>query len=211
MIKIKEMLILIYAWLKGKMMMIRMLQNSFTAKRNNWEIYKDCFKEITVSSKTVLLKEGEVPKNIFFVKKGCLRLAFNKNGKDVTFQFFFENEPVASIESLKKGAPSPCYIESIEPAELYVLKKKDFERIVAEVPQIKEAMFDLIYRRFGHYSKLFLSYIKNTPKERYIELLQTEPRLIQRVPQHYIASYLGITPVSLSRIRKKVMVERINK
>lgn len=187
--------------------MIEKFKNSYTGKKSNWEIYKDCFKEISVNSKTILLKEGEIPKNIFFVKKGCLRLGFNKNGKDVTFQFFFENEPVASIESLKKGAPSHCFIESIEPTELYVLKKKDFERIVAEVPQMKEAMFDLIYKRFSHYSRLFLSYIKNTPKERYIELLQTEPRLIQRVPQHYIASYLGITPVSLSRIRKKVSVK----
>jgi CRP-like cAMP-binding protein len=184
--------------------MIEVLKNSFTGKKNNWEIYKDCFKEISVDSKTILLREGEISKKLFVIKKGGLRMGFNNNGKDVTFQFFFENEPVASIDSFKKGTPSPCYIESIEPADLFVLKKEDYERMLKEIPMLREAVSELVFRRFEHYSKLFLSYIKNTPKGRYIELLENEPSLVQRVPQHYIASYLGITPVSLSRIRKKV-------
>ena len=169
-----------------------------------WEKYKDWFEEISVDSKTILLREGEIPKKVFFVKKGCLRLGFNNNGKDITFQFFFENEQVASIESLTKGTPSELYIESIEPTVLYVLKKKDFEKIIKETPEMKDVMIEILSRRFAHYSRLFLSYIKNTPKERYLELIEKEPRIIQRVPQHYIASYLGITPVSLSRIRKKL-------
>lgn len=185
--------------------MINYLRNSFTGEINNWEIYKHCFTEKSVESKTVLLREGEIPNKFFFIKKGCLRLGLNNKGKDLTVQFFFENEPVASIESLKKGVPSPFYIESIEPTELYILKKKDFERILIEIPELKEGMQELLFKRLGFYSRLFLSFIKDTPKERYTELLKNSPHIIQRVPQHYIASYLGITPVSLSRIRKKII------
>ena len=187
--------------------MINVLKGINAEGKNIWEIYKEFFKEASIDAKTVLLREGETPKNVYLVRKGCLRLGFTAKGKDFTFQFFFENEPVASIESLMKNEPSPFFIESIEPSELYILKKENFERIKSEVPEMKEAMHRLFERRLSHYSKLFLSFIKNTPLERYKELVQNEPRIIQRVPQHYIASYLGITPVSLSRIRKKVLVK----
>ncbi|MGE5313658.1 MAG: Crp/Fnr family transcriptional regulator [Acidobacteriota bacterium] len=155
--------------------------------------------------RTTLLKQGSVARSIFFIQKGCLRVGYCEgSGKDITFQFFFENDRVASIESFMSGEPSDCYIEAIEESTLFVLAKNDFDLLVKDFPEIKELFFHIAMARFTHYARLFRSYISHKPKERYLELLKTDPRIIERVPQHYIASYLGITPVSLSRIRNSV-------
>lgn len=184
--------------------MLDIIKEKIPALRENWDLYKNFVKEINVDSKTILLREGEIASKIYFIKKGCLRLAFNNNGKDITFQFFFENQAVASIESFSTNQPSQFTLESIEPSMLYVIHRSDLEKMIKEFPEIKYYMQEIIMSRFPRYAKLFLSFIKDTPKQRYLELLKNEPQIIQRVPQHYIASYLGITPVSLSRIRKKV-------
>ena len=170
----------------------------------DWEKYGHLFKEMTVPAKTILLHEGDVSKHGYFIKEGCLRLWFNNKGKDVTFQFFFENEGVSSIESFRSGEPSLFAIESIEPSIIYKISKKNFEKIFMDNPAYSEFMHEIIYKRLSHYSRLFMSYIKNTPEERYKEMLKNSPHIIKRIPQHYIASYLGITSVSLSRIRNRV-------
>jgi CRP-like cAMP-binding protein len=170
----------------------------------DWDKYGHLFKEKTVAAKTILLHEGDVSKYGYFIKEGCIRLWFNNKGKDITFQFFFENEGVSSIESFRSGEPSLFSIETIEPSTIYMISKSNFEKIFTENPAYNAMVQDTIYKRLSHYSRLFMSYIKNTPEERYMELLKNSPYLIKRVPQHYIASYLGITSVSLSRIRNRV-------
>ena len=130
------------------------------------------------------------------------------DGKDVTFQFFFENQGVSSIESFNSGNPSLFSIESVEPSTLLVISKPNMEKLIKEIPDYQLFMQAHILQRMNHYAKLFMSRIKNNPQERYLELLTEEPHILQRVPQHYIASYLGITPVSLSRIRNKILAEK---
>ncbi|WP_232540830.1 cyclic nucleotide-binding domain-containing protein [Spirosoma endbachense] len=80
--------------------------------------------------------------------------------------------------------------------------------MIEDLSDYQMFMQEHLLKRMHHYSKLFLSRIKNNPLERYLELLADSPHIIQRVPQHYIASYLGITPVSLSRIRNKVLIDK---
>lgn len=136
-------------------------------------------------------------------KKGCLRLWFNNDGKDITFQFFFEGQAVSSIESFWKQKPSGINLESIEPSIIISLKRNDFIAIMNLYPELKDWLFEMMIKRMSDYSKLFLSRIKFNPHERYNELLTEYPEIIQRIPQHYIASFLGITPISLSRIRNR--------
>jgi len=159
------------------------------------------WKEIKVPAKTVLLKEGAVSKKVFFIEKGCMRLWFNNQGKDVSFQFFFENEGVSSVESFMMGQPGLFTLETIEPCTLRVIHKKDFDLILTESPEMEKYVNSSILDRLVSYQKLFLSRIKDNPQKRYLDLIKNQPQIIQRVPQHYIASYLGITAVSLSRIR----------
>lgn len=158
---------------------------------------------ITVPAKTVLLEEGKVADRLYLIRKGCLRLFFYNEGKDITFQFFFEGDFVASFDSMHKRAPSLFGLESIEPSELAVIGRKEFYSLINSNLQARQLYEEKLIDRFRAYQQLFLSRIKNTPQQRYEELLKEYPAIIQRVPQHYIASYLGITPVSLSRIRNR--------
>lgn len=169
----------------------------------NWESFRDFFVEREITSKTILLNEGEISKQLYFIKKGCLRMWFNKDGKDITLQFFFEHQAVASIDSLIINQPSMFTIESIEPSKIISISKENFEQLQSVYPEIKEGFHEFLFKRFSNYAQLFLTRIKDTPQELYSDLVNNHPEIIKRVPQHYIASYLGITPISLSRIRNR--------
>lgn len=158
---------------------------------------------MSVPSKTILLKEGEVAGKLYWIEKGCLRLFFYDEGKEITFQFFFEGDFVASFDSLYQRTPSLFYLESIEPTEVRVIERDDFYDLIEHNPSLRQRYEEKLIDRFHTYQQLFLSRIKNTPRQRYEELLREHPDIIRRVPQHYIASFLGITSVSLSRIRNR--------
>jgi len=183
--------------------MIDKLLTIINDDKNLREKYKNAFAEKEIKPKTVLLNEGEIANTLYFVKKGCLRQWFNKDGKDITFQFFFEEQSVASFDSFKNEEPSLFSIESIEKSIILSIKKDVFEEILQAIPEFNEALQNHIFQRLRNYSQLFLSRIKDSPQERYADLLKNNPAIIQRIPQHYIASYLGITPISLSRIRNR--------
>jgi CRP-like cAMP-binding protein len=156
--------------------------------------------EAAIPSKTILIKEGEIIRNIYFVKSGCLRLWFNNQGNDITYQFFFENQVVSGFLD---GEASMFTLESIEASTVVILKKSEFETLLNEMPGLKDEFLEFVMQRLAFYSKLFLSRIKDSPAKRYELLLKNNPEILRRVPQHYIATFLGITPVSLSRIRNR--------
>lgn len=176
---------------------------NFKIENTEWNKFKHLFKREEIPAKTTLLSEGEISKKAFYIEQGCLRICFNNNGKDITFQFFFEGESVSSIESFRTNQPSLFTIESIESCILYSISKKDLQSIIETSTEIKKTVEEHTFQRLLFYQKLFLSRIKDNPEKRYLELLKTNPKILLRVPQHYIASYLGITSVSLSRIRNR--------
>ena len=191
--------------------MFDQFKNKFPVNEQKWNDYISCFKRMQVPAKTTLLQEGEISKKLFLIEKGCVRVWFNNNGKDVTFQFFFENSTIASIESFIKKFPSPVIIETIEPSVLWWIHKKDMDRIIEEikdVPLLRDKLINALFDRTFDYMKHFFSFIKDTPTERYLNLLQEKPQIVQRIPQHYIASYLGITTVHLSRIKSKLSKQK---
>lgn len=190
--------------------MISYLAEKLPHLKDKLEQFTALYKRIEVPSKTILLREGEISRRFFFVEKGCLRAWINNNGEDLTFQFFFESQGVSSAESFRKSIPSIFTIETIEPSVIHVIHKKDYDLIMEELNSdtafLKE-MIEIIFERQLYYIREFLSFIRDTPQQRYLNLLQQKPRVVQRVPQHYIASYLGITSVHLSRIRNKLLKE----
>lgn len=158
---------------------------------------------ITAKKKTTLLNEGDICQKIFIIEQGCVRSWFNSNGDDVTFQFFFEGDVVTSFESLKHEVPALYNIETISDSRLRAITRTELFQLINEKPAIKNIVDDYIMTRLYHYQMLFISRIRNTPQQRYDELLKLQPNIFSQVPHHYIATYLGITPVSLSRIRSK--------
>lgn len=168
-----------------------------------WEKFSHFFKPREVPAKTTLLQEGHVSRTMFFIEKGCLRTWINHDGKEITTQFFFEGDSVSSIESFRTNRPSLYSIESLEPCILQTISQADFQEIIEDSPELKKEMEEHLFKRLLHSQQLFYSYLKNNPQERYEELIQQYPHIVRRIPQHYIASYLGITAVSLSRIRNR--------
>lgn len=172
--------------------------------------YAEKCERLEVPARTMLLREGEISRRCLYVEEGCLRVWFNDQGKDVTFQFCFENQGLSSIESFLKHTPSMFTIETIEPSVISVLKMTDFEAIMQELqddPAVLREAINILFNRQLHYMREFLSFIKDTPKQRYLDLVAERPHIVQRIPQHYVASYLGITPVHLSRIRNGLLRE----
>ncbi|PBJ15735.1 Cyclic nucleotide-binding domain protein [Flavobacterium sp. ACN6] len=188
--------------------MFNKFRNKFPLTDEKWNEYICYFNRIEVPAKTTLLEEGEISKKLFIIEKGCIRVWFNHNGKDLTSQFFFENQSVASIESFMKKFPSPVFVETIEPSVLWWISKNDLDKIIEEIkeiPELRDRLIDMLFQRTFDYMKHFFSFIKDSPTQRYLNLIEEKPQIVQRVPQHYIASYLGVSTVHLSRIKSKLV------
>ena len=169
-----------------------------------WKKYQHYWTRVEEPAKTLLLKEGMISRKAYVIQRGCLRVWFNHNGKEISFQFFFEGEVVLSVESFRKSIPSPFNIETIEPSVLYWISRGDMDRVIKEDAFLNNYLMDWAVERQAAFIRHFFSFLKDTPRQRYENLLAERPQIIQRVPLQYIASYLGITPVSLSRIRNKI-------
>lgn len=158
----------------------------------------------TVPAKTTLLYEGDVAQNLYLIKKGAVRLWHNDDGRDVTLQFFLEGQLVSSFESFYLAIESQYSIECLEECTILVLSKESLFSLMEQYSDIKDVLTRVICTRFIDYTSFFLSRIKDSPEKRYQHLMSEQPELLERIPHHYIASYLGITPVSLSRIRNRI-------
>jgi len=172
-----------------------------------WDKYLEYQQRLELPAKTILLEEGKVSGQYIFIEKGCVRLFFNNDGNDKTVQFFFENEGITSFESFVNNTPSAFTIETIEPSIVYLLPKQYVIRLMNELshePDFLSMMMQLSSLRQTHYINEFVSFIRDTPEERYQRLLTERPHIVQRVPQHYIATYLGVSTVHLSRIKSKL-------
>ena len=172
-----------------------------------WDKYLEYQTRLEIPAKTVLLEEGKVSQNYIFIEKGCVRAYFNNKGNDKTVQFFFENEGLTSLESFINNSQSLFTIETTEPSVVYLLPKRYVAKLMDELshePNFVQMILQVAAQRQTHYINEFVSFIRDTPEERYQKLLAERPHIIQRVPQHYIASYLGISSVHLSRIKAKL-------
>lgn len=170
-----------------------------------WEKIHPFLQHKIIPAKTILLQEGDTSDTLYIVIKGCLRLYFIKSGGyEFTSQFFFEHQMVSSIESFFTAKPSRLYLESLEEAELVAINRDDFEKILTIDDSFKNWMFLYFRDRLIYYTRLHSSFILDTPEQRYVKLKEEYPFIVDRIPLHYIASYLGITPVSLSRIRSRI-------
>ncbi|OQP63568.1 cyclic nucleotide-binding protein [Niastella vici] len=182
-------------------------RNKFPQLNAYWDKYLPFQQRREVAAKTVLLQEGKKSQHYIFIEKGCVRTFLNKDGTDKTVQFFFEQEGLTSFDSFINNVPSLLTIETIEPSVIYLLPKKHVTRLMSELslePFFAQMLLQISAQRQLHYMNEFVSFIRDTPEQRYQNLLKKRPHIIQRVPQHYIASYLGVSTVHLSRIKSKL-------
>jgi CRP-like cAMP-binding protein len=158
-----------------------------------------------IPARTILLRGGEIAAEAYMVIKGCLRSYFIKeNGTEITSQFFIEGQMVSSIESAMTDTPSRSNIDAIEDSIIGIIRMKNLLKMTQEQGPGKDQFIGILLSKLLNYMNLHASFLLDNPEKRYKKLLQDNPELISRLPQQYIASYLGITPVSLSRIRNRL-------
>ncbi|MEM7425442.1 MAG: Crp/Fnr family transcriptional regulator [Pseudomonadota bacterium] len=158
----------------------------------------------SLPKKHTLLEQGEVSRHAYYVESGCLRLWHNDYGTDLSVKFFLPGDLVASFESFYLQERSAFGLETILPSVVKVAGRGLFADHMDQSPAFKDEILATAVACMSDYQKLFLNQIMKNPEDRLRLLTAEDSRLLEVVPQHYIASYLGITPVSLSRIRKKL-------
>lgn len=158
----------------------------------------------TFKKGTILLREGQVSDLCYFVLQGCVRQYYLVDGVEKTTGFFTEGQPIVAYEGNFKKLPSRFYLSCLEDCMLSVGTPEDEADLFAKYPQ-----FELVCRlateeELGKSQGKLADFMISNPEERYLKLLKTRPDLLDRVPQYQLASYLGVTPESLSRIRKRI-------
>lgn len=179
---------------------------SLSDEEKNAMISLDIFR--TVQKGTVLLNEGDSSTDGYFVLKGCLRSYYMIDGEEKTTAFYTEMEGI-----------TPNCVLSEQPSEYYIAATED-SIITVSNPNLEEEMF----KKFPKFESIcrilseellakeqinFNQFKTSSPEQRYLHMLQKRPDLAQRVPQHQLASFLGITPQSLSRIRTRISEKKL--
>lgn len=158
-------------------------------------------KEVKVSKNKDVQAIGHTCKTIYFVKTGVVRIYYFKDDVDITESFEFENAFVARAESLFTGNPSRKAIQAIEDTVLIAIDSNKLFKLFDSHPDLERLFRKIIESSYVNTVNRIESLQFNTAEERYFNLLKDHPNVLKRVPLKLIASFLGITPVSLSRIR----------
>lgn len=162
---------------------------------------------IHVERNAVLVTQGQVCKQCFFVLKGCMRKYVLVDGDEKTTDFYTENQAVNFFTSYSNQIASDSFLVSVEESTLLVGDPEHDASLFARFPQLEQITRKLLEQDFGKAQDTFARFITSSPKDRYLSILKERPDLLQRVPQHQLASYLGITAESLSRIRKRIVLD----
>lgn len=153
----------------------------------------------------ILLREGQISNLCYFTMKGCVRQYYLIDGEEKTTNFYTEGQPVNPNEGTYKTKPSKFYLACVEDCILLVSTPEDEVKFFQKFPQFETVCRIAVEDELGKSQHEFATFMLSSPEERYLNLLKTRPELIDRVPQYQLASYLGIKPESLSRIRKRIM------
>lgn len=164
---------------------------------------------ISVPAKTNVIAEGSFTDNFFLIKKGAVRAWYkNSTNKEITTHLVFEDNLFTSIESFLFGEPSLYNFETIENCELAFVTKEEFDAFLNKDESLKDEFYQNLLKRTLEHNKRLIDLLKIKPEDRYKELVAHNCQIVDRVPLNIIASYLGITSVSLSRIRSRQEEEK---
>ena len=158
-------------------------------------------KLVVVPKKAFLLKEGKVCKHLYFINKGLTRCFYNKEDKEVSSWFMKEGDLIISVESFFKQQPSYENIQAIEDCELFSISSDELQLIYKKFPEFNFIARVLTEKYYTMSEQRLFSLRMQRASERYALLMGQFPEIIQRVPSTFIASYLGITLETLSRIK----------
>jgi CRP-like cAMP-binding protein len=167
-------------------------------------LFMQRLKPVSLKKYAFYLRGGQVCKSMVIVYKGGLRYYSRGEKGDYTIGFAFEGEWIGDYESFLLQTPSPDFIEALEDCELFTLSYADMQALYQHSQRFEKFGRIIAEKLFIDVAKSKRNLMIQSAEDRYLELLATQPHIFERLPQHLIASYLGIQPQSLSRIRAKI-------
>ncbi|WP_179005677.1 Crp/Fnr family transcriptional regulator [Winogradskyella forsetii] len=163
------------------------------------------FKRVDAEKGAILIKPGDIVTDIFFIYQGCLRTFYtDKKGREHTVQIGIEDWWITDFTAFFSTSKAIMHLEVLQNATLYQLSSEDREALHIQFPQIHKFIRNKLAAAYAAFQKRILSKLSMTAKERYLEFIKTHPHIEKNVKNYHIASYLGITTESLSRIRKEL-------
>ncbi len=170
------------------------------------ELLLSYFKTKKIRKRQFLLEEGDVCKHSAFVLSGCLRCYFiDENGFEHILQFAVEDWWITDMMSIITQNPSRLNIDALEESEILLIKREDQTELLEKIPQLEKYFRIKTESGLAHIQSRLLENLSLPAKERYLNLMKKYPRIVEKVPQKQIASYLGITPEFLSKVRKELV------
>lgn len=158
----------------------------------------------------LIFTEGNISNEIYFVTKGCVRLFYNVDGSDKTAFFYTQGKFICAGESYTFNLPAIENYQALEDTELIVLSKVAIEELLAISSRFEVIARIATENELITCQKMIASFITKSAEERYVDLLNNQGELFQRVPQQYIASFLGVSPETLSRIKARVFKKKLS-
>ena len=160
------------------------------------------------SKGTLLLKEGQIAVDTYFIMEGCIRQYFMVDGDEKTTDFYTEDQWVISLNSLPPVKPSDYFLICNEDTTVVIGNEKEALELFKKFPRLEAISREVMQRVFTEQHEKMTSFMTDIPENRYLKLLKSKPDLVQRIPQYQLASYIGVKPESLSRIRKRIFVKK---
>lgn len=175
---------------------------------NEYTAIEEIFLPTTLPKKTILCKSGKIASELYFVNSGSLRLFYEIDGIEKTLFFAFENQFTGPCRNFMLGEPNHQIFETLEKCELLVVKREPFINALDKFPRLALLRSMIAEENLFMTENIVSFLLLNSPEERYRNLLLHNPKILERIPQYQIASYLGISPISLSRIRKRIITKK---
>jgi len=171
---------------------------------DEYELFTSFLTQKSFKAKEKILDIGNRCHHRFYIKKGCVRFFSYNKGNEQIYHFAIDNWWITDYNSLLNNRPSNIIIETTEPTEVYMLSKQNFELLCLALPKT-ERLFRIIMERAYIAFQKRLEFLYNlTSEEQYKDFIQDNSEFVQRVPQYMLASYLGVTPEFISKIRSKI-------
>ncbi len=182
----------------------KFIENIEPMSDSDWQFFSSKLQKVKLKKNSLLLKIGEVEDHLCFMRKGVVRFYVPREDHDLTFGFLFENEFVTAYDSFLMRTPSEYQIETLSETILWKITHRDLEKVYEKTDCGNIIGRKMAENMFLIKSKRELSLLSKTAEERYLDLFTDRPKLLQQIPLKYIASYIGVTPQALSRIRSRI-------